>query len=331
MSTINYAKLSEIVVKSQKELDAIPGKFADTIVIKIKFGTPSFPAIVRKSYKYAVEASQHSNVVAYGNSYIVARDNSHVKALYNSHVKALDNSSVEACDNSSVEAWENSSVKAWDNSYIVARDNSFVEARGNSQVKAWDNSSVKACDNSSVEATGNSQIMNFQPCQSVCRPTPPTSTRINISGNSRIIHGPTTIKEYVSFYGIKHNEKTGHFFKAVHRAEDGYLYSHYDPNFRYAVNKTICHVCDPDVAEECSYGIHISTLDWALRFGSGWNNLTIIEVEADLDKVVVPVTGDGKVRTSEVKVLREVPLEECGIYGKMLARRCNQAQNQRER
>ena len=30
---------------------------------------------------------------------------------------------------------------------------------------------------------------------------------------------------------------------------------------------------------------------------------------------------NGKVRTSEAKVIREVPLEECGLFGKILARR----------
>ena len=176
------------------------------------------------------------------------------------------------------------------------------------------NSSVVARGNSSVVASGNSQITNFQP----------TDARIQISGNSRVVYNPKTIDEYVSFYGIKHDKKTGHFFKAVRRSEDGTLYSNYNASFRYVVGETAREVCDSDVTEECSYGIHISHLDWALGFGSDWSNLAIIEVETDLDKVVVPIAGNGKVRTSEVKVLREVPLEECGIYGKMLARRLSQ-------
>ena len=288
MSKINYAELAEITVKSQEELEMIPDDFAGRIFIQ--FGTPWSPAIVKKSYE--------GSVVAWGNSSVEARGNSSVVAWESSHVVARESSHVEAWGNSSVEARGNSSVVAWESSHVVARESSHVEAR----------------ESSHVVASGNSQITNFQP----------TEARIQLSGNSRIVYNPKTIEEYVSFYGIKHDKKTGHFFKAVRRSEDGTLYSDYNASFRYVVGETAREVCDPDVTEECSYGIHISHLDWALGFGSDWSNLAIIEVETDLDKVVVPIAGNGKVRTSEVKVLREVPLEECGIYGKMLARRLGQ-------
>lgn len=361
MSKINYAEFAEITVKSQEELDMIPVDYAGRIFIK--FGTRQSPAIVSKMYRgsvaaldnsfvevwgyssvrawdnSAVEAHDNSSVKAWGNSYVEAWDNSYVEAYDNSSVDAYDNSFVSAWSNntikahnnssvmahcnSSVRACENSSVMAWDNSFIAACDDSSVVAYHNSSVVAWDNSSVTACDNSfvtphdnsSVTAAGNSQIRIFQP----------TDTRIQLSGNSRIVHTPTTINEYVSFYGIEHNEKTGRFFKAVHRSEDGTLRSDRDTSFRYVVGETIRQACDPYVTTECSYGIHISHLNWALAFGYSWGDLAIIEVETDLDKVVVPLAGNGKVRTSEVKVLREVPLEECGAYGKMLARRRSQA------
>ena len=32
-----------------------------------------------------------------------------------------------------------------------------------------------------------------------------------------------------------------------------------------------------------------------------------------------PENSNGKVRTSKVKVLRKVPIEKCGVYGKILA------------
>ena len=339
MKEINYAELAEITVKSQEELEMIPDDFTGRIFIQ--FGTYWSPAIVKKSYVGSVVAQDNSHVVARDNSHVMARDNSSVVAQGNSSVVAWGNSSVEAREsssvaaqgNSSVVAWEsshvvargNSSVVAWDNSSVVARDNSSVVARDNSHVEAWDSSHVEAWDSSHVEAwdsshvvaSGNSQITNFQP----------TDARIQISGNAREVRNPKTIDEYVSFYGIKHDKKTGRFFKAVRRSEDGTLYSDYDASFRYVVGETACEACNSDVTKKCSYGIHISHLDWALDFGSTWSNLAIIEVETDLDKVIVPINGGGKVRTSEVKVLREVPLEECGIYGKMLARRLRQAQN----
>lgn len=50
-------------------------------------------------------------------------------------------------------------------------------------------------------------------------------------------------------------------------------------------------------------------------------DLAIIEVETKINDVVLPRNADGKVRTSEVKVLREVPLQECSVFGKILAKR----------
>lgn len=80
---------------------------------------------------------------------------------------------------------------------------------------------------------------------------------------------------------------------------------------------------DKDVSNDCGTGIHISTLNWALNFGEGWDDLTIIKVETKIKDIVLPQNTDGKVRTSEVKVLEEVPLESCGVYGKILAKRRN--------
>ena len=73
------------------------------------------------------------------------------------------------------------SVVAWENSYVVAWENSYVEARGNSYVEAW--------ENSSVVARGNSQINQKS-----------DASKINVSGNARVVHDPLTIDEYVDFY-----------------------------------------------------------------------------------------------------------------------------------
>lgn len=149
--------------------------------------------------------------------------------------------------------------------------------------------------------------------------------RIEITGNARIVYMPETIEEYCSFYGIKHDKKTGRFFKAVHKDEDGEYYSNNDSNFEYKVGeKAVADYLDKDPKEDCGHGIHISYLDWALKFGDDWDDLAILEVEADLDGIVLPDGCPGKVRCAEVTVLREVPLEECGVCGKILAKRQQQ-------
>lgn len=68
-------------------------------------------------------------------------------------------------------------------------------------------------------------------------------------------------------------------------------------------------------------GLHIAPLKWALKYGARWDDLAILEVETNNADIVVPRESEGKVRTSRIKVLREVPLEECGLCRKIVAKR----------
>ena len=283
---MDYSKLKEITVKTQAELDAIPENYKGRIYIE--FGTQDEPAVVNLRYYYSVEA----------------RDNSSVEAWGNSSVEARDNSSVVAWGNSSVVARGNSSVEAWDNSSVEARDNSSVEARGNSSVEARDNSSVEACGNTQVNQKSE-------------------SSKITISGNARIVYDPKNTNEYIDFYGIKHTKTRATLYKAVHKIDGRYV-SDYDKSFTYEIGKIIKTEVDPDTSEICGRGIHLSHLNWALYFGSEWDDLAILEVTTRMEDIVCPEDTDGKVRTSRVKVIREVPMNECGVYGKILANRRKQ-------
>ena len=292
MNKINYDILTEITVKSQTELDMIPLDFKGRIYIE--FGTYWNKAVVKNRYMKSVVARGNSSVVAW------------------------ENSSVEAWGNSSVEAWENSSVEAWENSSVVARENSSVVARGNNSVVARENSSVVARGNNSVEAWENSNINGSHNAQIVDRLS---CGRIEITGNARIVYMPKSIEEYCSFYGLEHDKKKGKFYKCVHK-QNGRFFSDHDSRFEYVVGKkAIPDRFDNDVNENCGHGIHVAYLQLALDYGRNWNNLAIIEVEAELKDIVVPIGCPGKVRCKEVTVLREVPLEKCGVYGKILAMR----------
>ena len=285
---VDYKDLDEIIVKSQKELDDIPEDFEG--IIYIEFGTYWNRAIVNKKYIGSVVARGHSSVVARGHSSVVARENS----------------SVEARENSSVEARENSSV--------VARGYSSVVARENSSVVAWENSSVEAWGYSSVVAGGNSQVVDRQNESQ-------ENVRIQISGNARKVYMPKNIEEFMNFYGIKHTKTKAIFYKAVRKDEEGIYRSDYRSNFTYKIGEKKQEECDTDIYDDCSYGIHIAHLNWALQFGDDWEDLAILEVETKISNIVMPENTNGKVRTSEIKVLREVPLKECGVYGKILAKR----------
>ena len=197
---------------------------------------------------------------------------------------------VVARGNSSVVAWENSSVVAWENSSVVAR--------GNSSVVAW--------ENSSVEARGNVQIAKYS-----------AFAKLQTHGNARIVTLPQTAEEYCDFYGLEIREGNAILYKAVR--ED--LSAIHTSQFKYQVGGTFTETCDPSKDRDCSYGLHVSHLNWAVDFGRGRGYFKIIECAVPLDKVVIPKYTDGKVRTSELTVLREVPQEEWGLYWKVISRR----------
>lgn len=205
--------------------------------------------------------------------------------------------------------WNKAIVRKRYRQRVVASENSSVEALGNSSVEAWGNSSVVAWENSSVVANANAQVVDR-----LC------GGRIEITGNARIVYMPKTIEEYCAFYGIEHNKRKGKFFKAVRKTDDKY-FSDRDSDFEYVIGqKVVADGLDADVTEDCGQGIHIAHKAWCLDYGRSWDDLAILEVEAALSSIVLPNGCSGKVRCKEVKVLREVPLEECGVYGKILAK-----------
>ncbi len=329
---MDYSKLSEITVKTQEELDAIPDDFMGRIYID--GGTPFARIYVKKRYYFCVEAwenssvvaRENSSVVARGNSSVEARENSSVEARENSSVVARGNSSVVARGNSSVVAWENSSVEAWENSSVEAWENSSVVARGNSSVEAWENSSVVARGNSSVEARGNSSVVAWGNSSVVASANAQIvdmlqGSKIKISGNARIVYMPKNIFKFMDFYGIKHTKTKATFYKSVHKTSGGIYFSDHNQDYVYELGQTYKEECDTEVTQDCGRGLHIAHLDWALKFGCGWSDLAILEVETKISDIVMPKNTDGKVRTSSLKVLREVPLEECGVLGKILSKR----------
>ena len=194
---------------------------------------------------------------------------------------------------------------------VVARGNSSVVAWENSSVEARENSSVEAWGNSSVEAWGNSQITDRQ-----------RGGKIEIHANARTVKDPSTIREFIDSIGdLEETETTVRLFKAVHKRDDVY-FSDNDNSFRYYIGEIAeADGLSKDPEEDCGHGIHMADKSWCVAYGRGWKDLAIIEVEAEKDGIVVPLYGVGKVRARSVKVIREVPLEECGILGKQLAKR----------
>ena len=204
------------------------------------------------------------------------------------------NASAVLWDNASAELWDNASAELWDNARAVLSDNASAELRGNAR----------------AEASGNAQIVD------VCR-----SGRTSVFGNARVVYLPQTLEEFISHYGIKGDGEIT-LYKVVHKHNEQY-FSHYDDKFEYRIGEIAVpdNGFDDDVDESCGAGINMAPLHWCLDYGRGWDNLAILEMTALREDVVVPMNTDGKVRARKAKVIREVPLSECGIYGEILAKR----------
>ena len=184
---------------------------------------------------------------------------------------------------------------------------------------------VEALENSSVVAWGNVQVVDYL-----------QGATITIFGNARTVFMPRNIEEFMNFYGIEHNKFTAKFYKTVHKREIGTLYaddgkksfpayeyvSDYDGNFKYRIGEVASSDGFNDNVEECcEKGIHISNKSWALDFGRNWGDFALLEVKVKIKDILLPKYSDGKVRAPKVEVIREVPLAECGVYGKILAKR----------
>ena len=299
--------MKEIEITSQEQLDNLPIDYNGRIIIK--FGTSLNPAIIKN--KTQAELWENSSAMLWENSSAVLRENSSAVLWGNSRAVLWENSSAVLRGNSRAVLWENSSAVLWGNSSAVLW--------GNSRAVLWENSSAVLRENSSAVLWGNSSAELWENSQVIATKK---KNNIEVSGNSRIVYLPTNINEYTEYYGLQIEKETQKIklYKAVrkYRNSENHFYSNYDSKFEYTIGEiSEVNDFDDDTKISCGRGIHLSYLEYALRFGREWDNLAIIEVECDLDDIVVPQPCEGKVRAKKCKVLREVPIEEFGLYGEI--------------
>ena len=285
--------MNEIIVKTQEELDNVPLDYHGRIIIK--FGTRLNPAILKKSYDYASA---------------VLWDNARAELWDNARAELWDNASALLRDNASAVLWDNASALLWDSASAVLRDNARAELWGNARAVLRDNASAVLWGNARAEASGNAQIVD------VCR-----SGRASVSGNARVVCLPRTLEEFISHYGIKGDGEIT-LYKAVHKHNEQY-FSDYDDGFEYRIGEIAVpdNGFDDDAHEKCGAGINMAPLHWCLNYGRAWDDIAILEMSVLREDVVMPINTDGKVRARKAKVVREVPLSECGIYGGIIAKR----------
>ena len=136
--------------------------------------------------------------------------------------------------------------------------------------------------------------------------------KLDLSKETTVIKLDKEIKNiewYCKNYPVKHTKTKVIMYKTVHKVNEEYI-SNNDKNFKYEIGKIKTDILDPIEKGSCSSGIHISHKYWALNFGKDWDDVALLECEVNKKDIVVCEDCDGKVRTSKVKVLREVPKEE---------------------
>ena len=268
----------KIIVSTQKELDEIKIDFNGEIIII--GGTIEIPINLTKLYTSAT-------VILNGNACIDMWGNSQVKEMWgNSQVK---------------EMWENSQVK---------------EMRGNSQVKGmWGNSLITKLLSkyNKINCYGYNYVFVSNEISDY--------SNIILNDTSQIIKFNTfqtmnNIEFYLKNYDIKKTDdgKSLIFFKAVHKKnnEDGTItyFSNHDKNFTYSIGEVKHHECDGDDSNSCRVGMHVSDLEFAKRFCMDWLDSAILELIIPIDCIVVAKDCDGKVRCSDLTVIRELAKSE---------------------
>lgn len=286
--------MDERFVSSQEEYDALPADYKGRIVV-------TGDAIVEVRGAAIVEVCDCAAVSAYDSAIVTAYNSSRVCAYGSSKVIAYNSSFIRAYDHSIVTSYDSSIVIAYNCSTIRAYGTSMVKAVDLTIINSYDLSTVIANGGSLVYAYGSSRVMNFNHNKTI------------LGGLAREVALPANIEEYSNWYNIPIIDGKIKLYKAVHKFNKGEksdYYSDYDPHFRYSIGKNYEIDCNEDIDIKCGYGLHAAHLDWAINYGREWADAAILEVEVPIECIVVPRGTDGKIRTSKLKVLRELPREE---------------------
>jgi hypothetical protein len=145
--------------------------------------------------------------------------------------------------------------------------------------------------------------------------THPNVANITVSKNTTLLVVPDEIREprtfvaYQNLFPVEVKKTKAILYKAVHKIDGKYI-ADYDKKTEYVVGKKTTGDISSQTDDSCSVGLHVSHKKWAITFGAGWNDCAVLECEVPISKIVVAKDTDGKCRTSELKVIRELPESE---------------------
>jgi len=326
----------EITINTQAELDSTPRDFKGTIYID--GGTPSNPLILRVSFDDATVIMRgNATAELRGNAHITSmidsshvtnmwssshitymRDSSHVTNMYgSSHITNMRDSShiTNMWDSGHITNMMGSShvTYMYDSSHVTYMyDSSHVTYMYDSShiTYMYDSSRIEHMyAESSANAYGKNKIVTHGYNIIKTKTSNKDNLDLTLSKNSQLIlvaDFEATFESYQERYPVEVVDGIAVLYKAVHKREDGVFFSDYDKKFTYAIGEKKTHECSASTEQSCSVGLHVSHEDWVLNFGRDWSDLAILECHVPIDKIVVSKDCDGKIRTSELTVVREI-------------------------
>ena len=222
-------------------------------------------------------------------------------------------------------------VRSFDDAYIVVSGNAVIEScSGNAVIKyCYDNAVIESCyDNAVIKSCSGNAVINAFGLASILSAMGSViitthginivryfddekNLKLKLSKKTTVIKlkkQKPTAKLFCEEYPVETKGKNAILYKAVHKI-DGRYFSDRVNSFEYIIGETKEHALGEE-KESCGAGLHVAHLRWAVLFGKYWEDEAILECSVPLSKIFVGNDCDGKVRTSELKVLREVPKSE---------------------
>ena len=183
-----------------------------------------------------------------------------------------------------------------------------VIVRGSAQIIMWGNSVVQDMwGEAMVSCYGKNKIISHG--NNIIRTIASNKKNLilKLSKFSHLIVIPDFKPDFTTYkkhFPVEIKGKDVILYKAVHKKDGKYLSDR--NSLEYKIGETLEHKNDPSKEQSCSYGIHVAFKKWAISYGKEWKDFALLECAVPIKDIVVSKDCDGKVRTSTVKVLREV-------------------------
>ena len=253
----------------------------------------------------AIDARPNATIYVFGNATIESvYGNATIESVYgNATIESVyGNATIKSvCGNATIEyVYGNATIK-----YVYG--NATIESvYGNATIESvYGYVAINyVSDKAQVNCFGINTVRYFETEKNI---------KVKVSKNTTIIVLPRfkpTFGDFKQLYPVTVKGTKAILYKAVHKEADGKYHADYIKSFKYEVGETVKAACSPSTTQSCTKGLHVSHKIWAINFGRWWDDMALIECEVPTKSIVVAEDCDGKVRTSELKVLREVPREE---------------------